>query len=469
MKVEHRRRILGWILLALVLHMASPCHGLAPIPSANHEVPTTESPTISSSHFLLGSDGWDVLGKGVKTEICHMSLCVEDFGDSVWYRRAPDGFLGNVSNAFGGILTMEMGFFEINRAGRPGFQEEEGMRFDVILENHKHNVRIGVHELFSAGSFSANFEIPLSEAGGWLHITDGKKATNKDIVKVLSSLANLLIRGGHYAGPEHTYMRRVLMQGPPPTTSQRKSAEGISSTDSHAEPAVSIPAEKQAGESALQRALRERSLALERPQVVIHIGGDNHMRNSGAPPEFQVVSHTGKQQQLVPEGGDQREQKPKQEQGQQQQPHQQTPKQRMGNLAHSQHEAQNEAQHNTRRHAHALPCFDDGSHLPVTKLIRSAQASKSQLIACLSSRDGAFSVSLDELSFVSAQAGSTTQVARLDRIHGVNISEDDGYVVVSTKDDGVVIKGCKMKSFDMDELAAFFETVQDLVDAHQPL
>ncbi len=457
--MEHRR-ILEQILL--VLHIASSCHGLAAIPTVNHEILAAEAPTISSSHFLLGNDGWDVLGKGVKTGICLFSLCVEDFGNSVWYRRAPDGFLGNVSDAFGGILIAEMGFFEINRAGRAGFQEEEGMRFDVILENHKHNMRIGVPDLFSVGSFSVNLELPLSEAGGWLHIKDGRKATNQEIRTVLSSLANLLMRGGHYSGPEHTYMRRVLMRGPPPPASHRPSAEGISATEtSPRQEPVSIPAQKQAGESALQRALRERSLAPEKPQVVIHIGGDNHMSGVGIP-ESQVVSYTDKEQEL--EGGDQKQQKSKKEHDPQR--HQQTPKQRMENLAHLQREAQNEAQ-NRRRHA--LACFDDGSHLPVTQLIRSAQASNSQLIACLSSRDGAFSVSLDRLSFASAEAGSTMQVVRLDSIHGVNVSDDDGYVVVSSKDDGVVIKGCKMKSFDMDELAAFFETVQDFVDSHQPL
>ncbi len=454
-------RISKWILLFCGFGYAAAVRG----PPASYDTSAVgEAPVISYSVFLLGADGWDVLGKGLKADICHLSLCVEDFGPSVWYWRAPEGFLGNMSNAFGGSLTLEMGFFEINRAGRSGFQEEEGLRYDVILENHKHGMRIGIPELIPPGSFSLLTSIALSEIGGWLHTSDGQKATNGEIRKVLSSLANILIRGGYYAGAEHAYLRHVSVNGPP-APSIKDDRPHINAGKMHRE-SDSLPADTQEEESALQRALRERSLAPEVPQIVIHIGGENSVAALGVTsPTLSSAAEVGagrtgsvthtKMGNNVPPRHDHTQVEEQDSAGLASAPTQKDPERR--------HQAEHDLRH---QNGHLSACFDDGSGLPVAQLIQSARVSGTQLIACLSSRDGAFSVSLDTLSYRSASG--TTQALHLADVDTVNV-DDNGNVVVSSKDRQAAIKGCKMKSFDIDELGTFFETVQDLVASHHPM
>ena len=55
----------------------------------------------------------------------------------------------------------------------------------------------------------------LSEDGGWVDTETGESATRLSLLRVLSELTALKIRGSYYHGHEYSYVRDVfLTRGP---------------------------------------------------------------------------------------------------------------------------------------------------------------------------------------------------------------------------------------------------------------
>ena len=104
---------------------------------------------VASSEFALDEDGWDVDREGVLLSVRNGELIardqsVRDGGHPLWYFVAPDKFVGDRTEAFGGALEFRVGHHEYN--AEEGEHQAIGA-FDVLLESRAHGISAGVRGL----------------------------------------------------------------------------------------------------------------------------------------------------------------------------------------------------------------------------------------------------------------------------------------------------------------------------------
>ncbi|HEY2952201.1 MAG TPA: laminin B domain-containing protein, partial [Verrucomicrobiae bacterium] len=149
---------------------------------------------LTDSRFDSGTEGWTVAGQagaappdfGLVPNVSGGYLSAHDTtGGATWYWRAPIGFLGNQSAAYGGYLAFDL---------KQTFSDQQFPESDVIL------IGGGLTLVFSTstnpGTDWTSYQVPLSESAGWrLNNLAGRQATQEELLRTLASLTNLLIRG----------------------------------------------------------------------------------------------------------------------------------------------------------------------------------------------------------------------------------------------------------------------------------
>mmetsp|Transcript_33084 Transcript_33084/g.68284 ORF Transcript_33084/g.68284 Transcript_33084/m.68284 type:complete len:264 (+) Transcript_33084:191-982(+) len=175
---------------------------------------------LAESDFLWDNDGWTVAGN--PNGLLHGSKMIKaaDSDASIWYFVAPSKFVGAKRAAYRGKLSFRHGFFEYNSEGH----DFKGGEFDVILESEAYELVVGWKNLIPAWAFRSDHELELDETAGWVLESTGGPPSRPDMVRLLSKLSSIKIRGGFYVGNEDAYLMSVRLLAGPQDTAPRKTS-----------------------------------------------------------------------------------------------------------------------------------------------------------------------------------------------------------------------------------------------------
>lgn len=85
----------------------------------------------------------------------------------------------------------------------------------MILFSEAYELVIGYRNLFPAWEFRSEHSLDLDETAGWISNTTGTPPSRPDMVRVLTKLSGMWIRGGMYYGHEDSYIMSVTLQAGP--------------------------------------------------------------------------------------------------------------------------------------------------------------------------------------------------------------------------------------------------------------
>lgn len=147
-----------------------------------------------SSQFIRNAEDWLLYTSG--TRPAHFSAGSTSDGyicstasEPDWYFRAPPAWRGSRGNTYGGTLDFTL------RQSRTDDQED---RADAILIGG--GIRLEINIANNPGQDWTAYSIPLDENGGWINIESNAPPTRDEMLTVLSSLTDVLIRGGFRRG-----------------------------------------------------------------------------------------------------------------------------------------------------------------------------------------------------------------------------------------------------------------------------
>ncbi|KAJ1471998.1 hypothetical protein T484DRAFT_1915459, partial [Baffinella frigidus] len=134
-----------------------------------------------------------------------------DAGRTVWYFSAPEAFLGEKAFAHNGKLSFRLGHSEYMSNGKDMIKD-----WDVILESKEWRIRVGVKNLIPPWVGATTNQLSLGEKQ-WTVMKGqghGHPPTTIQMLRLLSSLSAVYIRGGYYDGHEETWLDSVsLVEG----------------------------------------------------------------------------------------------------------------------------------------------------------------------------------------------------------------------------------------------------------------
>jgi hypothetical protein len=189
-------RTAGVLVLSIMVSALASCSKADPTgPGGNPD----DYPIVSQ--FLQNAEGWTAVGDGIlyhfptggnPSNTGHIVIVDEALGDT-YYFNAPSRFLGNVSGAYGRLLTFDLVWSETTVSH---YLDDD----DVILRGAGHTLVAAIPEV--PGTTWTSYSIPLSVAGGWVHQGTETPATAAQIQAVLGSLQEFRIRGEFRTLPE---------------------------------------------------------------------------------------------------------------------------------------------------------------------------------------------------------------------------------------------------------------------------
>jgi len=190
----------GAAVLALVLVASLSCPGAAQDKDEN---------TLAKAYFRWNAEGWNATTKDGESwpssgELGYLKSSDDD--DSLWYYTASPDFLGNKVEAYGGSISFTLGHSEYNSLGL-GAQED----YDLIIESKTLGITLGHKHIVPAWVTSSENVVELSEEGGWVDTESGESATRLSLLRCMSSLTALKIRGSYYHGHEYSFLREVTL------------------------------------------------------------------------------------------------------------------------------------------------------------------------------------------------------------------------------------------------------------------
>ncbi len=169
---------------------------------------------IATSTFDVDRDGWTVFGDSPAIPNWVAAggnpggyiEAIDDISGGVWYWQAPVQYLGDVSTAFGGILSYDLRQSDISSP----FGND-----DVILSNGSTSI---VLDHSHPGTQWTSYIVQLDSTSDWrLGTESGPVATDEDILAVLGDLQSLRIRGEYRVGSDFGGLDNVILI-PEPTT-----------------------------------------------------------------------------------------------------------------------------------------------------------------------------------------------------------------------------------------------------------
>lgn len=166
-------------------------------------------PTLPvTSSFLQNEEGWTVVGDGTMfyapaggnpSSTGYIFAIDLTQGDN-YYFQAPGKFRGNMSEAYGRLLTFDLRWSE----NSPSDYKEAA---DVILRSGSLTITTQLPDL--PGTTWTSYSIPLDPSGGWVIEDTDQPATAAQIQSILGSLQQLRIRGEFRKGPEQGALDNV--------------------------------------------------------------------------------------------------------------------------------------------------------------------------------------------------------------------------------------------------------------------
>eukprot|EP00960_Hanusia_phi_P031289 749204-Hanusia_phi.AAC.2 len=203
-----------WVALACAMIMANLAW------AQEEDSPEDQQNMIVESDFLWDVDGWTVKGDCDPIQHGQRMAKAADNGPGTWYFVAPKKFLGAKRAAYGGKLTFRHGFFEYNSEGR----DLQSGPFDVVLISEANGLVVGKKNIVPAWAFRSDHELELVETAGWILNSTKGPPSRPDMIRLLSKLSAIWIRGGFYQGNEDSYIMNVKMFAGPVDATPKKSS-----------------------------------------------------------------------------------------------------------------------------------------------------------------------------------------------------------------------------------------------------
>jgi hypothetical protein len=119
--------------------------------------------------------------------------CTPPYPGRNFFFNAPSRFLGNMSGAYGRMLTFDLVWSETSLSD---YKDGD----DVVLRGAGHTLVAMLPEV--PGTSWTSYSMPLSTAGGWVHQGTDRLATAAEIQAVRTSVQEFMIRGEFRSGPE---------------------------------------------------------------------------------------------------------------------------------------------------------------------------------------------------------------------------------------------------------------------------
>jgi hypothetical protein len=185
---------------ALLLLSAPGCRRTTAAPPA---LPVTSS-------FLQNDEGWTVVGDGNlvysptggNPSSTGYILAIDRVEGDVFYFNAPGKFLGNLSEAYGLLLTFDLLWHE----NSPGGDMEED---DIILAGGNRTL-VSMLPQRPSNTWTS-YAVRLDPSADWIHRVSREPASAADIQAVLGSLQQLRIRGEFRWGAEQGSLDNVRL------------------------------------------------------------------------------------------------------------------------------------------------------------------------------------------------------------------------------------------------------------------
>ena len=94
----------------------------------------------------------------------------------------------------------------------------------MVLISEAHGLVVGKKNVIPAWAFRSDHELELVETAGWILNSTKGPPSRPDMIRLLSKLSAIWIRGGFYQGNEDSYIMNVkLFSGPVDTTPKKSS------------------------------------------------------------------------------------------------------------------------------------------------------------------------------------------------------------------------------------------------------
>jgi hypothetical protein len=150
--------------------------------------------------------------KGLELDYAQNAIKLKDAGKHDWWFESPKNFFkGDMTLAYNGSITYQLQSLEWETSFYAGY--------DIVLVSSSKRHTIGLKGLKKDGDTSKTYSVRLSEtAGEWEHVypmirKDGggfrTEVIRDDMIKALSTIAAIRIRGGYYMGVEKTQLRSL--------------------------------------------------------------------------------------------------------------------------------------------------------------------------------------------------------------------------------------------------------------------
>lgn len=174
--------------------------------------------TTTSSTFDTNTEGWTIFGDAQVEYVAsggnlggYISATDQSTGIT-WFFEAPTKFLGNISAAYGQLLTFEL------KQSRTDNQNDVNTGDAIFNSNIIPDIVLVKDELMllynfpgSPGTSWTPHSVRLDEFDGWRNDATGHPATQVELITVLSSLTALWIRGEYRSGSDTGGLDNVIL------------------------------------------------------------------------------------------------------------------------------------------------------------------------------------------------------------------------------------------------------------------
>ena len=170
-----------------------------------------------NQNWVVEAPGGTGSGKGMELDYAQNTIKLKDAGKYSWWFESPAGFFkGDMTLAYNGTVEFQLQSLEWEATFLEGY--------DIVLVSKNKRHTIGLKGVKKDGDTSKTYSVRLSEsAGAWEHLyptlrKDGGglrvEVAKEDMIKALSTITAIRVRGGYYMGVEKTQLRSLrLVQG----------------------------------------------------------------------------------------------------------------------------------------------------------------------------------------------------------------------------------------------------------------
>jgi hypothetical protein len=191
------------------------CSDLTPDPDCDDDEKTDPKCTTISSDFENGDEGWtisgDAQGGGADPFWNDTSgnpgghIFAVDDGDGRWWDfRAAAKYHGNLIGAYNNTLS-----FDLRMQYRGSF-DETGFPRDVVITS-ANGSQIWFNTSYNPSLNWTSYTVDINEEAGWMLNDSTNTAGEAEILSVLSSVADLHIRGEFISGSDIGFLDNVVL------------------------------------------------------------------------------------------------------------------------------------------------------------------------------------------------------------------------------------------------------------------